>query len=331
LAAVEAYNLTARSAGEMQSMDGANIVVKARIVAVEKNPLAVLFLRSLLAREEHWDEYTVKIIECDMRHLTSHPDIIAMNPAGRGGIADIVVSELLGSFGDNELSPECLDGVERLGLMKDGCVSIPKHYTSFLAPVSSLRLHSEAQAQAYSPSSPTDGPGGQPFGIQRALETAYVVRCHASSQTHTEKPLFSFTHPKKCPTPNDRYSSLFFAPGPNAVGCGYGSPLPPSNNPYGFTLHGFLGTFSAVLYGEITISIAPHNFSEGMFSWFPLYFPVRVPLAVSPGSGVRAFFWRRVEKERVWYEWCAEVEGEGGVLASSGLHNPNGRSSHVKL
>lgn len=28
--------------------------------------------------------------------------------------ADIIVSELLGSFGDNELSPECLDGVQHL-------------------------------------------------------------------------------------------------------------------------------------------------------------------------------------------------------------------------
>ena len=27
--------------------------------------------------------------------------------------ADILVSELLGSFGDNELSPECLDGAVR--------------------------------------------------------------------------------------------------------------------------------------------------------------------------------------------------------------------------
>lgn len=26
---------------------------------------------------------------------------------------DVIVSELLGSFGDNELSPECLDGVMR--------------------------------------------------------------------------------------------------------------------------------------------------------------------------------------------------------------------------
>lgn len=37
--------------------------------------------------------------------------------------ADILVSELLGSFGDNELSPECLDGAQRF-LAPHG-VSIP--------------------------------------------------------------------------------------------------------------------------------------------------------------------------------------------------------------
>lgn len=40
---------------------------------------------------------------------------------------DILVSELLGSFGDNELSPECLDGAQR-HLKPDG-ISIPcKHH-----------------------------------------------------------------------------------------------------------------------------------------------------------------------------------------------------------
>jgi protein arginine N-methyltransferase 5 len=39
---------------------------------------------------------------------------------------DIVVSELLGSFGDNELSPECLDGFQQSGLMKETGVSIPQ-------------------------------------------------------------------------------------------------------------------------------------------------------------------------------------------------------------
>ena len=41
------------------------------------------------------------MVSCDMREWNSPEN------------ADIVVSELLGSFGDNELSPECLDGIQR--------------------------------------------------------------------------------------------------------------------------------------------------------------------------------------------------------------------------
>lgn len=39
------------------------------------------------------------------------------------------MSELLGSFGDNELSPECLDGAQRF-LKPDG-ISIPSSYALF--------------------------------------------------------------------------------------------------------------------------------------------------------------------------------------------------------
>ena len=46
--------------------------------------------------------------------------------------ADVLVSELLGSFGDNELSPECLDGAQRF--LKEGGISIPQSYRSYLAP-----------------------------------------------------------------------------------------------------------------------------------------------------------------------------------------------------
>jgi len=38
--------------------------------------------------------------------------------------ADILVSELLGSFGDNELSPECLDGAQRF-LKPDTGILLP--------------------------------------------------------------------------------------------------------------------------------------------------------------------------------------------------------------
>ena len=36
---------------------------------------------------------------------------------------DILVSELLGSFGDNELSPECLDGAMRF-LKRECCIHV---------------------------------------------------------------------------------------------------------------------------------------------------------------------------------------------------------------
>ena len=58
-------------------------------------------------------------------------------------LADILVSELLGSFGDNELSPECLDGAQRL-LAPQG-VSIPTAYSSYLQPVTAAKLWSDAR------------------------------------------------------------------------------------------------------------------------------------------------------------------------------------------
>lgn len=58
--------------------------------------------------------------------------------------ADILVSELLGSFGDNELSPECLDGAQRF-LREDG-ISIPAAYTSFLQPVTTSKLWNDVKA-----------------------------------------------------------------------------------------------------------------------------------------------------------------------------------------
>lgn len=47
--------------------------------------------------------------------------------------ADLVVSELLGSFGDNELDPECLQGT--YPSIHSQTVYIPQNYTSFLEPI----------------------------------------------------------------------------------------------------------------------------------------------------------------------------------------------------
>lgn len=122
-----------------------NVALHAKIIAIEKNPSAMLYLQSLRETEPSWNgaydpgvpdlangareivpgSSRVSVIGCDMREATSHPILRKMieNQQARG---DIVVSELLGSFGDNELSPECLDGVQKCGVLKDTCVSIPQ-------------------------------------------------------------------------------------------------------------------------------------------------------------------------------------------------------------
>lgn len=87
----------------------------AHIYAVEKNPNAYVtyvyvqscikhradFSYRLQRRQDLEWQNKVKLIFGDMR-VVEIPEK-----------ADILVTELLGSFGDNELSPECLDGAVR--------------------------------------------------------------------------------------------------------------------------------------------------------------------------------------------------------------------------
>lgn len=48
---------------------------------------------------------------------------------------DILMSELLGSFGDNELSPECLNPTEKF--LRPGGIYLPYSYTNHVLPISS--------------------------------------------------------------------------------------------------------------------------------------------------------------------------------------------------
>ena len=107
---------------------------------------------------------------------------------------DVLVSELLGSFGDNELSPECLDGAMRFLKRKArfsamtlkiyspfsaNGISIPTSYTAHLAPLSSAKLYQEARASK----------------TEKSLETPYVVMFQAVN-------ILSGT---KIPDPDQRY------------------------------------------------------------------------------------------------------------------------------
>src|SRR3989338_1221150 len=113
------------------------------VYAVEKNPNALSHL--LYYKKTIWSTFThangrgnleipiVEVIQKDMR---------VWNPPEK---ADLLVSELLGSFGDNELSPECLDGAQRLLKENGEGISIPARYTSYATPLCSYKVWTEAK------------------------------------------------------------------------------------------------------------------------------------------------------------------------------------------
>jgi len=318
-----------RAFQQLQSPPGS---VSLKVLAVEKNPSAAVYLRSMRQHHPEWAN-VVTVVEGDARKLS--PIMI------ENCVVDIVVSELLGSFGDNELSPECLDPFLLGPCCKPTTISIPMQYTSFLAPISSVRLHTEAKTQAQIPHD-----GAQSLGLQRAMETSYVVRTHAASQSHAEQPCWVFNHPLRVHT-KERAAHLEFAPDPTfaaAAGCGYGGvdlgvaaivgqAPSPSTGP--ITIHGLVGSFTAILYARgdavVDISIAPHRFSKDMFSWFPIYFPFHQPLHVPSQSNVSVSMWRKTQDDRVWYEWYAKVHRKGEVIETTSIHNVNGRSSYVSM
>ncbi|RHY30695.1 hypothetical protein DYB32_004091 [Aphanomyces invadans] len=228
-----------------------------------------------------WDNVT--IVSSDMRVWK------APEPA------DIMVSELLGSFGDNELSPECLDGAQ--SFLREGGVSIPCKYTSFVSPISSSKLWNEVK--------------GADANVLKGYETPYVVRLHQIFSFARPQPCFTFEHPNlNAVIDNKRYHQMTF----DAIEDG--------------VVHGLAGYFDSVLYADTCISINPEtlDLSPGMFSWFPIFFPLRTPLLVRQHDKIEVCFWRQVGGGKVWYEWAVAVNDMWGPI-----HNPNGRSYWIGL
>ncbi|XP_046843364.1 protein arginine N-methyltransferase 5-like [Xenia sp. Carnegie-2017] len=251
-----------------------------KVYAIEKNPNAVVTLLTL--KQEEWGDNVI-VVSSDMREWNAPEK------------ADILVSELLGSFGDNELSPECLDGAQRF--LKDDGISIPESYTSYLAPLSSAKLHYEV-SQCREPNK----------GPQAPFETPYVVRLCNVDIVAEPKACFHFSHPNKdVPIDNSRAATIDYQMQNSCL------------------IHGFAGFFRTVLYKDLFLSIVPEDHSEGMFSWFPIFFPVQHPIYLPENSFLRVHCWRKVSRTKIWYEWCISKPH------TIPIHNPCGRSTFIGL
>lgn len=261
--------------------------IKIKCYAVEKNVNATVTLQ--LLKRTVWTEDDVTIVASDMREWKA-PEL-----------ADIVVSELLGSFGDNELSPECLDGTERF--LKPGAFSIPCSYTSYLAPVSSQKLYNEVSSAA---NLEKDKPK------ITAFEMPYVVRIHNFFELAEPQAVFTFKHPsgktdEDDKLKNSRYIEMKFNISEESL------------------LHGFAGYFECQLYKDIDISILPKTHSPGMFSWFPIFFPIYQPMHLRGQEDLVVNLWRVCSSQKVWYEWAVSAP------TAMSIHNPGGRSYTIGL
>ncbi|OEH74034.1 hypothetical protein cyc_01099 [Cyclospora cayetanensis] len=173
------------------------------VAAIEKNPQA---LYALMDRQQHdacaaWRQ--VAVVAGDIRKPETAAAVAraAARAAaiGKGAVTaaplppagsarcDIMVSELLGSLGDNELSPECIDGAQQLLLKAEG-ISIPAAYVSSLEPVSCPLLHAAAAAA---------------YGDTHQLDAMFVVYPHGIFRPSREGPrsCFAFQHPNPLVAP----------------------------------------------------------------------------------------------------------------------------------
>lgn len=137
-----------------------------QVVAIEKNANAVRTLRHRF--QQRFSKEQVTVLQGDMRDLVPRyqDSLLAL------GSIDIVVSELLGSFADNEASPECLYAIERVLNPHTG-VMVPQSYLSYLQPISGSHLWQQARNMFA-------GSTSNGSADKNGLDYPYVVQLHAT-------------------------------------------------------------------------------------------------------------------------------------------------------
>ncbi|KAF3000289.1 methyltransferase protein [Curvularia kusanoi] len=322
--------------------------VPVKVYAIEKNPNAYVLLQR--RNVDTWGG-RVTVVKTDMRAWKG-PTL----PDGTTGKVDILISELLGSFADNELSPECLDGVQHVLNPQHG-ISIPSSYTAHFTPLATPRLWADINSRS---SSVDPNAFEIPWVVMLSqfdyLSTTTEETRSAKQLTdgtkmnhfNLEAPLapivktaWEFTHP----LPTNVLAQSALRKGGSAVGGGGGFIGGDGANEHNYrdcrvsfpireqgVCHGLGGYFETVLYsgseGPVELSTNPVTMdakSKDMISWFPIFFALKTPMHLPAGSEVDVSMWRQTDDRKVWYEWLVEsfmmVNGQRIKLGVSDLHS----------
>ena len=275
--------------------------VPIKIYAIEKNPNAYVLLQR--RNVDTWGG-RVTVVKTDMRAWKG-PTL----PDGTFGKVDILISELLGSFADNELSPECLDGVQHV-LNPNHGISIPSSYTAHFTPLATPKLWADIHSRSTSVDpNAFDIPWVVMLSQFDYLSTT-TAETNASQQLtngtkmnhfNLEAPIapivrtaWEFSHP----LPPSILAQSALRRGGSAVGGGGGFIGGDGANEHNYrdcrisfpireqgVCHGLAGYFETVLYsgseGPVELSTNPVTMdakSKDMISWFPIFFALKVCL-----------------------------------------------------
>ena len=333
-----------------EASKSANVPIE--LWALEKNPNAFVLLQR--HNSMSWDN-EVKLVKSDMRSWKgpvrfSNKDSNWSTNNAKVGVSpilhypiDIVVSELLGSFGDNELSPECLDGVLPLLNPTHG-ISIPHSYTAHITPIAAPKLHADILAKAANDPSAHSTPyvvllHSFDYLANSAHRSAYGLDVE-SSLTSDDRRSSSTGATKTASTlPEDEKTPFTKPPLPTVLQAWAFNHDPTStisrasdnthnvrHTRLSFSIrhraacHGLAGYFEATLYPGVEISTNPMNQSEKsplMMSWFPIFFPLKTPLYTPDHSTLTVSMYRATDGRKVWYEWMVEAWSNNPASAAA--------------
>ncbi|KAA8498345.1 Protein arginine N-methyltransferase 5 [Porphyridium purpureum] len=234
---------------------------KAKIIVLERNSNTLVSLQNMKV-ELGWTN--VNIVYGDPRDWESAVRV------------DLVVSEMIGAMGDNEMLPEYVEGISRY--FKEDTVVIPSNITTYVAPITSPKLYSEVCLI-----------GDE--GVS-AFDCPYVVAMHRALQIAAVQACFDFSLPNLA----DASTGLTMSQSEQTQCVEFG--VLESTR-----LHGFGAYFEARLYKDIGISTVPGTHTHGMHSWLSVLFPLRSAPLLPAESICQAQFWRRQDGDKVWYEW----------------------------
>uniref|UniRef100_A0A1I8AVN4 Protein arginine N-methyltransferase n=1 Tax=Steinernema glaseri TaxID=37863 RepID=A0A1I8AVN4_9BILA len=308
-------NTALASAAKFSEPDGTS---KIQIVAVEKNPNACQTL--YFCNMKKWGQY-VNLIGEDMR------DLEKFVKSGELFKPDIIVSELLGSFGDNELAPECIDGLTPI--LQPHTICIPQRYRNFAVPIQSLRLHQgviATEPRGYhkvqnfrgrgKPTHQSDGTFKvEGFDFATAcFDQVYVACMRSYTPLAALKKIFAFEHPNIQGKSNDREVTVSYTMDRDCE------------------VMGFAGFFDVVLYKNVFLSITPTEQTEGLISWFPALIPLRKLQRLRDGDKIDFHISRKSDDEGVWYEWhISTFDAKTNKMVDSEVQNKDGASYYMRL